>query len=141
MENVERLRRGFPDMLERLKGEHRGSVVGVRDARPSSSVKNKFVNEGRLNGGMKMGVMFHGTDRASIALICRNGIHDHSCFTNSLHYALRRSQGKEGYKHVEVEVLAMAVLVPSENQLRIRDLRVNWSGHSMPLFIVTIYNT
>ena len=58
-----------------------------------------------------MGIMFHGTAESSVDSICRDGFHEHLDFTSSLHYAVRRGQGKDDYKKSFAYVIATAVLV------------------------------
>lgn len=131
------LRRDFPSFLKENNDFHHGRVLCYRDAEPGST-PSKNLCSGPQKRGMTMGVMFHGTHRDNVAPICRDGISRYSSFTSSLHYAVRRSEFKEGYKNDTVEVLAMAVLVDEASKLEGKDEWLKEPYYSLPMFVVTI---
>ena len=92
-----------------------------------------------------MGIMFHGTSSSCILPICRDGIDRFTSFTSSFHYAVRRSQRKDEYAEgkdkcavKQAQVLVMAVLVESDQQLKSPDQRLREPYYSLPLFVLTV---
>eukprot|EP00798_Chlamydomonas_sp_ICE-L_P018960 gene18960-25534_t len=72
----------------------RGRILEYRYAEPGATISSNFIKRAGSNRHMTMGIMFHGTHGDNIGPICRNGIYKHSCFTSSMHYAVRRVSTK-----------------------------------------------
>lgn len=128
----------FPSFLKNNNDFSHGQIVHIREANPGSKPYSNFCNGVNGRESMYMGIMFHGTHRDNIASICRDGIHLHSSFTGSLHYAVRRSEGKEGYTNADAQVLAMAVLVDDASKFKRQDTRLKEPHYSLPLFVLTV---
>ena len=137
------VKKSFHSFFQKNNDFTRGKVIRIRDANPDAKLVRGFC-EGResdCKDRMAMGIMFHGTHRDSIQSICNDGICEMSHFTNSFHYAVQRSQGKQNYQG-DAQVLAMAVLVEEEDRLGWKDakLRSPCRDHALPLFVLTIRN-
>lgn len=149
VERVEELKHSFQDFITKGndcgKGRHREckhKIVKIRAANPGATLFAGFCRGNyRKRYQMAMGIMYHGSHRDNIRSICRNGIHEGSYYTSSFHYAVRRSEYKEGYISREVEVLAMAVLVDGKHNLSMKDSTLQNRPdreYALPLFIVTV---
>ena len=136
---IEELKRDFGKFLKSNNDFRTGKVVRYVDAKPGTNLQSNFFNVGRSDKDtMTMGIMFHGTHENNIAPICKKGLHVHSCFTSSFHYAARRSEYKEGYRNKKVKVMAMAVLVEDADGLASEDRQLKEPYYSLPLFVVTV---
>ena len=134
---LEELRRSFPSMIKEHKYDcKKGDIITYRHARPSGHF---LKDEGRV-----LGILYHGSSQKNIKSILRNGMHDKSYFTPSLDYAISRSKFKELRKEYNgskvVEVLAMAVIVDSNDKLRkdLKEVKLPSREYSLPLYIITV---
>ena len=136
---LDELRESFPQFLRDNDDLHRGKVVSYREVK-SRSLEYYFLRLRDHKFDMAMGIMFHGTSRSNIASICQNGMNDFSYFTNSLHYAMHRSEVREESSCKLVEVLVMAVIVEESDWLGQKEakLRHPTYEYSLPLYIITV---
>jgi hypothetical protein len=137
---LEELRRSFPSMIKEHKYDcKKGDIITYRHARPSGHFFDHSKAEGRV-----LGILYHGSSQKNIKSILRNGMHDKSYFTPSLDYAISRSKFKELRKEYNgskvVEVLAMAVIVDSNDKLRkdLKEVKLPSREYSLPLYIITV---
>ena len=137
---LEELRRSFPSMIKEHKYDcKKGDVITYRHAKPSGHFFDHSKAVGRV-----MGILYHGTSAKNLKSILRNGMHDNSYFTPSLDYAISRSKFKELRKEYNgskvVEVLAMAVIVDSNDKLRkdLKEVKLPSREYSLPLYIITV---
>lgn len=131
------VREGFYKFLQNNNDYTSGEVIHYKDAVPDNGPLYMFLNE-KTGGRRIMGIMFHGTNPDNIDSIRRNELHFGSSFTSSLHYAVRRSQSKEGSDRNDVRVPAMAVLVKCKSKIDGKDERVEEPYFSIPLYIMTV---
>lgn len=142
---LERLKDEFPSFMQKNNDFTRGSIVNRREANPSQSLVRGFC-EGRetdRKDEMAMGIAFHGTHPDSVPSIIRDGIHEMSCFTNSFHYAVRRSQYHLNTDTAtrDAQVIAFAVIVEEADCFTWKEFKTRspCRYHALPIFIITVH--
>ena len=140
---LESLKDEFPSFMKKNNDFTHGKPVNICEANPNQSLVRGFCagRETDRKDEMAMGIMFHGTHQDSVQSIIRDGIREYSHFTNSFHYAVRRSQYKQNYVG-DAQVLAFAVLVEEADRLTSKDAKTRspCRYHALPLFIITVRN-